>query len=141
VDEVPTFIGPGTSPRKRLAQGLNAQEVLLDLARDGMRIVADSAAALEGLPRRALPGGGGSTRAGCRGQALPAAPSCARSGRKPAPPEQPEPPLAPQEPVRVLLLVDDEDDVRQVLAQHLAAGGYQVVEAENPDAASKRRES
>jgi CheY-like chemotaxis protein len=55
------------------------------------------------------------------------------------PPPAPAPATpASEEAVRVLLLVDDEDDVRQVLAQHLADGGYRVVEAETPDAAVKK---
>ena len=65
---------------------------------------------------------------------------------------QPEPPVeappakpaeaAPAEPSPApsptLLLVDDEEDVRRSLAQSLTAGGFQVVEAEDPDAAVKK---
>jgi CheY-like chemotaxis protein len=36
-----------------------------------------------------------------------------------------------------ILLVDDEDDVRQTLAQRFAEAGYKVVEAQDPDAAAK----
>jgi CheY-like chemotaxis protein len=34
--------------------------------------------------------------------------------------------------------VDDEEDVRRVLAEHLTQGGYQVVEADGPDSAVKK---
>ncbi len=51
-------------------------------------------------------------------------------------PEQPATPAA--EEIRALLLVDDEEDVRRILAQSLTLGGYQVVEAEDPDAAIKK---
>jgi CheY-like chemotaxis protein len=45
---------------------------------------------------------------------------------------------AAPEPPRTILLVDDEDVVRQVLADHFIEGGYQVVEAEDPDVAVKK---
>jgi CheY-like chemotaxis protein len=48
------------------------------------------------------------------------------------------PPQPPQAETRALLLVDDEEDVRRVLAQHFTNGGYQVVEADDPDAAIKK---
>jgi CheY-like chemotaxis protein len=37
-----------------------------------------------------------------------------------------------------VLLVDDEEEVRKVLAQHLTRHGYTVAEAESPDAAIKK---
>jgi CheY-like chemotaxis protein len=49
----------------------------------------------------------------------------------------PPPAPSPSEPP-ALLLVDDEEDVRRVLAEHLTQGGYQVVEADSPDAAVKK---
>jgi CheY-like chemotaxis protein len=39
---------------------------------------------------------------------------------------------------RALLLVDDEEDVRRILAEHFARAGYNVVEAEDPDSAVKK---
>jgi CheY-like chemotaxis protein len=48
------------------------------------------------------------------------------------------PPAAPAEEIRVILLVDDEDEVRSVLAETFTKGGYQVVEASDPDAAVKK---
>lgn len=55
----------------------------------------------------------------------------------PAPQTAPEPPRAEPE-INALLLVDDEEDVRRVLAHGFTQGGYQVVEAEDPDAAIKK---
>jgi len=63
----------------------------------------------------------------------------------PAPPARPpeaaaeaaaEPTSA--EPTQTLLLVDDEEEVRRALAQCLTQGGYQVVEAEDPESAVKK---
>jgi CheY-like chemotaxis protein len=45
---------------------------------------------------------------------------------------------APEQEIKALLLVDDEEDVRRILAQSFTQGGYQVVEAEDPDAAVKK---
>src|SRR5262245_47272650 len=62
----------------------------------------------------------------------------------PAPVPAPAPPPAVAAPAPAsaeppaLLLVDDEEDVRRVLAEHLTQGGYQVVEADGPDAAVKK---
>jgi CheY-like chemotaxis protein len=63
---------------------------------------------------------------------------------EPEPDEPPAPAVAPApaapspaEPP-ALLLVDDEEDVRRVLAEHLTRGGYQVVEADSPDSAVKK---
>jgi CheY-like chemotaxis protein len=57
------------------------------------------------------------------------------------PPSAPGPRPVPREraatPIRTILLVDDEDDVRRVLAGWLQKGGYDVVEAEDPEAAVK----
>jgi CheY-like chemotaxis protein len=47
------------------------------------------------------------------------------------------PPAAADTGTRTILLVDDEDDVRKVLAGLLQRGGYEVVQAEDPDAAVK----
>jgi CheY-like chemotaxis protein len=65
-------------------------------------------------------------------RATPAPPAAA-----PPPPAAAAPSAPPQEPP-ALLLVDDEEDVRRVLAEHLTHGGYQVVEADGPDAAVKK---
>ncbi len=54
-----------------------------------------------------------------------------------APGPRPVPPEPAGAPIRTILLVDDEDDVRRVLAGWLQKGGYDVREAEDPEAAVK----
>ena len=49
--------------------------------------------------------------------------------------EEPSPPS--EEPARALLLVDDEPDLRQIMARHFALAGYRVEEAGDPGAAAK----
>jgi len=51
--------------------------------------------------------------------------------------DQLEPRLAEPEAARVILLVDDEEDVRAILGRHFAAAGFQIVEAGDPDEAAK----
>jgi CheY-like chemotaxis protein len=59
----------------------------------------------------------------------------------PAPAAPPAPAAADtglaEEKARTLLLVDDEPDVRQILAGHFAAAGYRIEEAGDPAAAAK----
>jgi CheY-like chemotaxis protein len=55
----------------------------------------------------------------------------------PAPPEERPSQAEPGERARTLLLVDDEPDVRQILAGRFAAAGYQIEEAGDPEAAAK----
>jgi CheY-like chemotaxis protein len=60
----------------------------------------------------------------------------------PSPPDVPsasETPLAGEgdEGAQALLLVDDEPDVRAILARHFAATGYRIEEAGDPEAAAK----
>jgi CheY-like chemotaxis protein len=133
VDEVPSIVGVRDISEETLTQGLNAQEVLLDLARGMDEDRRDSAAALEASFAEAPPAAIASS--GPEEEAQRAQPP----GEAPARLEAPPPPPGPSpEPARTLLLIDDEDDVRRVLAQHFAGGGYQVVEAESPDAAAKK---
>ena len=58
---------------------------------------------------------------------------------RPAPPAAAAPASAPvpAEPPAVLL-VDDEEDVRRVVAEHLTKAGYQVVESDTVDGAVKK---
>lgn len=44
---------------------------------------------------------------------------------------------APMEAARTILLVDDEEDVRQVLGRHFGAAGFEIVEAADPEEAAK----
>jgi CheY-like chemotaxis protein len=66
-------------------------------------------------------------------------PSPPSSPIAPAAPSAAEPPSGaePEERARTLLLVDDEPDVRQILAGHFAAAGYRIEEAGDPESAAK----
>ncbi len=61
-----------------------------------------------------------------------------RSEWAPAPTTNAAPQAEAAAETRAMLLVDDEDDVRQLLAQAFTREGWQVVEAEDPDAAIKK---
>jgi CheY-like chemotaxis protein len=52
-----------------------------------------------------------------------------------AEPAAPEP--AAEQAARTILLVDDEDDVRQVLGRLFSAAGFEIVEAADPEEAAK----
>jgi CheY-like chemotaxis protein len=67
---------------------------------------------------------------------LPVSPPLASPPPSPSPASV-EPPLAEPEAARVILLVDDEEDVRAILGRHFAAAGFQIVEAGDPDEAAK----
>src|SRR5262249_3498783 len=81
-----------------------------------------------------------------RAPPLPRRRPCPRRLRRPGrpPPSRPRPPPAPRPApppdaqASPILLVDDEDEVRRILAERFAHGGYNVVEAEDPDAAVKK---
>jgi PAS domain S-box-containing protein len=62
----------------------------------------------------------------------------AEAGTQPAPLAVTDPPLASPPPGLRVLLAEDEDDVRQVLAAMLASGGYQVTDVSTPTAAIVR---
>ena len=61
--------------------------------------------------------------------ASPAAPAASTA---PAPPA-----AAAPAPCRTLLLVDDEEDVRRILAGHFVSAGFRIEEASDPDSATK----
>jgi CheY-like chemotaxis protein len=53
------------------------------------------------------------------------------------PPPEPTEPAAERETTSTILLVDDEDDVRQILGRHFTAAGFRIVEAGDPDSATR----
>jgi CheY-like chemotaxis protein len=68
----------------------------------------------------------------------PAPPPPAAAARPAATaPEPPPPPTAPEPPPRTVLLVDDEEDVRGIIAGLFGMVGYEVIEAEDPESAVK----
>src|SRR5439155_27160134 len=100
-EQPPLRIGPRDISEETLPEGINAQELLLDLARGMDEDRRDSTAALEASfvepPAESL--------------AEPSAPPPV-----PPPAEGPAPPpvpAAPAEPATTILLVDDEDEVRR----------------------------
>ena len=133
-DGTPVLVAGRDVSGELLSQGINAQELLLDLARGMDEDRRDSSAALEvsfaepppeeppPLPPKTPPAPPTST--------MPITPAMRDAALAAAPP----PDAAP----KTVLLVDDEDDVRRILGEHFGRGGYSVVEAAEPEAAVKK---
>jgi CheY-like chemotaxis protein len=141
-EEIPAFVESHDITDETLRVGINPQELLLTLTKGMDEDRRDSTAAVESSFLEPEP------------EALLAAEPLEEAERlvEPEPLVEAEPleeaeppeaavppaPAAPAEEIRVILLVDDEDEVRRVLAEHFTRGGYQVVEAGDPDAAVKK---
>lgn len=154
-DDLPVRVESRDIRAETLTTGINPQELLLDLARGMDEDRRNSTALLEASFAEAPPSGPAPLAIPPDGFeeefelepedeeelfTLPVRAVLAPPAPDPPPPAPP--PLAPvtsaaAEPP-ALLLVDDEEDVRRVLAEHLTQGGYQVVEADSPDAAVKK---
>jgi CheY-like chemotaxis protein len=137
-EETPRRIGSRDIAEETLPHGINPQELLLDLARGMDEDRRDSTAALEASfaepPEDAV-----AAPAAAPAPHTPAAESAPAAAAPPAaPPAAPVPSAPPSDGVSTVLLVDDEDEVRRILAEHLTRGGYNVVEAGEPDAAVKK---
>ncbi len=143
-EQPPLRIGPRDISEETLPEGINAQELLLDLARGMDEDRRDSTAALEASFAEPPVDVGGA-------EALvdlpPAAPVPATAVRSSAPSAPPPPadtaarasvPPPSEGEASTILLVDDEDEVRRILAERFARGGYNVVEAHDPDSAVKK---
>jgi CheY-like chemotaxis protein len=141
-NEVPAAVGPREIRAETLEQGIKAEELLLDLARGMDEDRRDAAAAVET----------GFAQAAEAVPPLPPEAAAAEEAAEPAeePPaaEEAEPPLPELDPLseeegrhRVVLLVEDEPDLRQTLARTFIEGGWQVVEAGNPGAAIRAARS
>jgi CheY-like chemotaxis protein len=154
-DEAPSMVGSRDIRDEMLAVGVNAQELLLDLARGMDEDRRDSTAALEASFAEPPPAEPDPAAAADpfheeysfadvpTGPVVEAAPPpAARPAPPPAPPvPAPAPPPAaalPPGAKPTILLIDDEPEVRQVLAQHFADAGYTVEECEDPDAGVKK---
>lgn len=165
-EAIPARVGARDITGETLPEGINAQELLLDLARGMDEDRRDSTAALEASFAEPPPevsaadGPGERTEKDDSDAAPPASetgPPVARPEATPGPaaaPRQPPPAAPPVSPTEAtpapamvssadegpgtVLLVDDEDEVRRILAERFARAGYNVVEAEDPDAAVKK---
>jgi CheY-like chemotaxis protein len=165
-DGPPRKVGPRDISEETLPQGINAQELLLDLARGMDEDRRDSTAALEASFAEVPDDQTVPPELAAEEEVtfeevppeeeppplpVPAPAPAPASAAPPAPaPPPPTPARAPEAPTSVspvpsadeetktILLVDDEDEVRRILAERFARGGYNVVEAEDPDAAVKK---
>jgi len=149
--DVPARVGRRDIRLETLARGINPQEMLLDIAQGLDEDRAQSAAALEAsfatpeeASSREEPTSPEATLAGP--EAWHSAPvdrlasdtrPMAKVELPAALPAPPRPPAPPPAVTRLVLLVDDEPDVRQILGIHFAAAGYRVVEAGDPEEAAK----
>jgi CheY-like chemotaxis protein len=185
-DAPPPVIGARDISGEMLTEGINAQELLLDLARGMDEDRRDSTAALEasfaepnapesfaGLAEAAEEAAAAEAaraatsaepevasdaelledieaasdaqapeEAGGDLEALvPDAPAPAPRAEVPQPaaplPSEAAVPGPARGPLRTVLLVDDEPDIRRVLAERFAEDGYAVVEGEDPETAVK----
>jgi CheY-like chemotaxis protein len=165
-EQTPLRIGPRDISEETLPEGINAQELLLGLARGMDEDRRDSTAALEASFAEPEDAGGAVPAGADDGEpalgapeppsrpeplvdAAPAPAVPASAVPSSAPPSAPPPPAGPaaraslspppsEGEATTILLVDDEDEVRRILAERFARGGYNVVEAHDPDSAVKK---
>jgi CheY-like chemotaxis protein len=132
-EAIPDRIGARDITGETLPEGINAQELLLDLARGMDEDRRDSTAALEASFAEPAPAALHETT-----EAQPAPSSAATAPPPAAAAPAPAATSPADEGPGTVLLVDDEDEVRRILAERFARAGYNVVEAEDPDAAVKK---
>jgi CheY-like chemotaxis protein len=109
---------------ERLAEGINPEELLLELARGMDEGRRDSQAAVESGPAEPAP-------EVLLSAAAAEAPADAIDEMLPLLEIEPQVPSLAEtgDRHRIVLLVDDEEDIRMTLSSHLVEGGCQVVEA------------
>jgi CheY-like chemotaxis protein len=143
-EEIPAFVDAHDITDETLRVGINPQELLLELTRGMDEDRRDSTAAVEvsfAEPEpEALSALGEASEVADVAEAPEAALPEDAAELPEAATELPETaaPPTPAEEIRVILLVDDEEEVRRVLGEHFTRAGYQVVEAGDPDAAVKK---
>lgn len=145
--EPPLVIGPHDLTRETLTGGLNPQELLLELAQGIDEDRRDSVAAVEAAfatpEPEVLERVAARESEGAEDEELMVVEVDEEGrAREGAPPASETAPPAPIEPVderhRLLLLLEDEEDVRGVLAGAFMRAGYQVVEAGDPLSAFRK---
>lgn len=139
-DDTPRMVGGRDIVAETMEHGINPQELLLDLARGIDEDRRDSSAALEAS--FAQPEEEPAAAAAAEPPAAPRpepepVPVEAPPARAPVPPAIPAAPAA-TDAIKAILLVDDEADVRRILADRFVEAGYDVIEAEDPDEALKK---
>jgi len=150
-DEPPNRVGARDIVDETLPDGINPQELLLDLARGMDEDRRDSTAALEASFTEAEVVAESPPESPPEAPApiepdetvrivtpLPPPPQASPAPVTPGPSAPSASPAPASSPPKVILLADDEDDVRRVLADHFTEGGYEVVEAEDPESAVKK---
>jgi CheY-like chemotaxis protein len=142
-EEIPGRVGTRDISQEILGAGINPQELLLDLARGLDEDRRDSSAALEASFAEPAEDAFEDSDPGADSAIAAFVQDADIRHQEPAPGEMTMPiptlPVAPaSNPIRTLLLVDDEDDIRGVLKERFALAGYAVVEAEDPDSAVKK---
>ncbi len=150
-EATPRAIGGRDLAPETLENGLNAQELLLDLARGMDEDRRDSSAALEASFAEPTEEPFGDEAAGPDAEVAAFVRGAVPTAAGPDPtgatmPVQPVTPAAPTEleapaevaEISAVLLVDDEEEVRRILSDRFAQRGYEVVEAEDPDSAVKK---
>jgi CheY-like chemotaxis protein len=143
-EELPATIGTRDIRAETLADGINPQELVLDLARGIDEDRRNSSAAIEVAFSRpeedSFEEDLTTTEAEGDSRLLALEPPPEEPIVAAPAPAAPVPvaATAPVEQPRTVLLVDDEDDVRALLAAHITAAGYEVVEAGEPDLALKQ---
>jgi CheY-like chemotaxis protein len=162
-DDIPASVAGRDISRETLPAGINPQELLLDLARGIDEDRRDSSAALEASfaepetivdqaevapPEAEISGEGGSLEEDVVLSLEPlaeepeAAPVPESASATPDPAPSARPGVEPESgPPRTILLVDDEEDVRRILATLFAQVGYEVVQADEPSAAVKQAQA
>jgi CheY-like chemotaxis protein len=156
-EQAPKAIGPRSLEHETLRDGINPQELLLDLARGMDEDRRDSTAALEAsFAEESFESPADAGEAGFEESfetVPPAAPAPATDARAAlaeippdhllpppsAPAPEPAPPAPPPAaaPPRTLLLVEDEADIREALAERFREAGHTVLEAEDVETAVK----
>jgi len=138
-DRTPTFVAGRDVAGELLSEGINAQALLLDLARGMDEDRRDSSAALAvsfaeppppeppPLPKKPRPGAEPTAAPAGPTSTMPITPAMRAAATASAAPRG--------APPKTVLLVDDEDEVRRILGEHFGRGGYSVVEAAEPEAA------
>jgi len=147
--DVPAAVGHRDIRLETVTRGINPQELLLDLAQGMDEDRAQSAAALEAsfAPSEEAPSGEepatpapslGSPEAWTTKAADRPSTDTRPMARVDVPPEPAKASAAPAPAeTRLVLLVDDEADVRQIIGRQFAAAGYRVAEAGDPEEAAK----